>query len=188
MLIDAFEPHANFVSARSVAIAAPSRRVWEALPMLPVALRRSRVAAVAALPLLAASLLRGDLLRGTLPFGAAPWVLREGEVLLGSRRDLEGDAVHSTVLVVGPIDAGHEVVLLGRHRFASFATCFVVDPVNSRRSRTDNVTRATFTSGTVGTLYTAGVRVFHDAYTDWMLRTLRGLAEQPVRARRPLSS
>ena len=153
MLIDGFEGGANFVSKRALIVAAPAGRVWEVLPQLPVALRHSRLAALAVGPLLVAAALRRDMSWGDRSFGTRAWRLREGMVLI------------------------REVVLLGRHRFASYASCFTVTALSRRRSRAANVTRATFVSEGLGSLYLAGVRVFHDPYTDWMLRVLKHLAE-----------
>jgi len=60
VLVDAYEPHANFISARRVEVAAPAERLWDVLPELPAVLRNSRWAAVAAVPLWVASVVRGE--------------------------------------------------------------------------------------------------------------------------------
>jgi hypothetical protein len=168
MLIDAYEPGANFVSSRSLRVNAPAARVWAVLPQLPVALRRSLVAPIAALPLALASLLRGDLRPGDLRFGAHAWRLDAGAVLA------------PRLLRVGPVRAGKEVVLLGQHRYATYATSFAVDAAGRGRSRVRNITRASFAAGTLGAVYITGVRVFRDPYTDWMLRCIKRLAETPA--------
>src|SRR5260370_15421016 len=78
VIVDAYQPAANFISARHVEVAAAPERVWEVLPDLPVALRGSLLAKVGAVPLLFASLLRGEHGRGAVEFGRTPWTLREG--------------------------------------------------------------------------------------------------------------
>lgn len=148
MLIDAYEPDANFISARQVEVAAPAARLWDVLPELPAVLRRSRWAAVAAVPLWVASVIRGE--RG----------------------------MGNNAFAFDRIDPGREVVLVGHHRFADFATNFYVEPVGADRSRLHNVTRAKFKTAAIGRLYLAGVRVFHDPYVDWWLRSLKRLAER----------
>ncbi len=147
MIIDALVPDANFVSARHIDVAAPAERVWEVLPELPAALRNSRLAAIAAGPLLVASLVRGERGLGNAEFK------------------------------VDRVDEGREVVLTGRHRLADFATSFYVEPMGADRTRLHNVTRARFKTSITGRLYLAGVHLFHDVYIDWMLRLLRRLAE-----------
>ncbi len=164
MIVDAYQPDANFISARLIDIAAAPERVWEVLPELPVALRNSRWAAVAAVPLLTASVVRGQPGLGDVEFGRSPWTFREGAVLGGA-------------FEVDRIDTGREVVLIGHHRMADFATNFYVEPTGDGRSRLHNVTRARFRTSGLGHLYLAGVHVFHNPYVDWMLRALRRLAE-----------
>jgi hypothetical protein len=148
VLIDAYEPDANFVSARQVEVAVPAERLWDVLPELPAVLRNSRWAAVAAVPLWVASVVRGE-------------------------RGLGHNA-----FTFDRIDQGREVVLVGHHRFADFATNFYVEPIGADRSRLHNVTRARFKTVVIGRLYLAGVRVFHDPYVDWWLRSLKRLAER----------
>lgn len=167
MIIDSCQPDANFVSARHLDVGAEADRVWQVLPQLPVVLRESRWAPVAALPLWVASVLRGDRGRGDNDFGRRPWTLREGVAL-------------ASALHVGRVDEGTEVVLLGQHRFANYATNFYVESLGPRRSRLHNVTRARFKTDGLGRLYLSGVRVFHNLYIDWMLRRLRRLAEAAV--------
>jgi hypothetical protein len=98
MIVDAYHPDANFVSARQVEVAAAPERVWEVLPELPVALRSSLLAKVGAVPLMFASVLRGEHGRGVVDFGRTPWTFREGVVLAG-------------VFSVDRVDPGREVVL-----------------------------------------------------------------------------
>jgi len=164
LLIDAYEPDANFVSARNTEVEAPPQRVWKVLPEFPVALRKTRWASVGALPLGVAAIVRRE--RG-LPdndFGRGPWTLHEGAVL-------------SRAFTVDRVDPGRELVLVGRHSLADFATSFYVEPVGTNRSRLTNVTRARFKTSVVGRVYLTGVNVFHNLYMDWMLRALRRLAE-----------
>ena len=148
MLVDSYEPHANFISARQAEVGAPAERLWDVLPELPAVLRNSRWAAVAAVPLWVASVVRGE-------------------------RGLGHNAFS-----FDRIDPGREVVLVGHHRFADFATNFYVEPISADRSRLHNVTRARFKTAAIGRLYLAGVRVFHDPYVDWWLRSLKRLAER----------
>lgn len=164
MIVDSYESDANFVSARHLDVGSPTRRLWQALPQLPVALRTSRLAPIAAVPLWVASLLRGDAHRSDIDFGRRPWTLREGAVL-------------ASAFSVGRVDEGKEVVLIGHHRFADFATSFYIESLGAQSSRLHNVTRAEFKTDGLGRLYLAGVRVFHDIYMDWMLRRVRRLAE-----------
>jgi hypothetical protein len=165
MIIDAYEPDANFISARQVEVAAAPERVWEVLPELPMALRGSLFAKVGAVPLLVASLLRGERGRGVVDFGRTPWTFREGVILAG-------------VFSVDRVDPGREVVLVGRHRMAEFATNFYIDPMGSDRSRLSNVTRAKFRTTGAGRIYLAGVHVFHNLYVDQWLRALKRRAER----------
>ena len=167
MIVDTYQPDANFISARRVDVAAPPQRVWDVLPELPVVLRNSRWAPVAAVPLWVASLLRGDPGLGNVEFGRQKWTFRKGAVLAGA-------------FSVDRIDPGKEVVLLGRHRFADYVTNFYVEPMSAERSRLHNVTRARFKTAGLGRFYLAGVRVFHDLYIDWMLRGLKRLAEKDL--------
>ena len=148
MLIDAYEPDANFISARQVEVAARAEGLWDVLPELPAVLRNSRWATVAAVPLWVASVVRGE-------------------------RGLGNNAFS-----FDRIDPGREVVLVGHHRFADFATNFYVEPIGADRSRLHNVTRAKFKTDAIGRLYLAGVRVFHNPYVDWWLRSLKRLAER----------
>lgn len=164
MIIDAYEPDANFISARQVEVAATPGRVWEVLPELPMALRGSLLAKVGAVPLLVASPLRGERGRGVVDFGRTPWTFREGVILAG-------------VFSVDRVDPGREVVLVGRHRMAEFATNFYIEPMGSDRSRLSNVTRAKFRTTGVGRIYLAGVHVFHNVYVDRWLRALKRRAE-----------
>jgi hypothetical protein len=164
MIVDAYQPDANFISARRIEVGAAPERVWEVLPDLPVALRGSLFARVGAVPLLLASLLRGEHGRGVVDFGRTPWILREGVVLAGA-------------FSVDRVDAGREVVLVGRHRMAEFATNFYIEPMGGGRSRLHNVTRAKFRTTAVGRLYLAGVHVFHGVYVDSWLRALKRRAE-----------
>jgi hypothetical protein len=46
LLVDAYEPNANFVSARSIEVEAPPQRIRKVLPELPVALGETRWASV----------------------------------------------------------------------------------------------------------------------------------------------
>jgi hypothetical protein len=78
---------------------------------------------------------------------------------------------------VDRVDAGREVVLVGRHRMAEFATNFYIEPMGGGRSRLHNVTRAKFRTTAVGRLYLAGVHVFHGVYVDSWLRALKRRAE-----------
>ncbi len=164
VIVDSYQPDANFVSARRVDVAATPERVWEVLPDLPVALRSSLVAKVGAVPLLFASLLRGEHGRGAVEFGRTPWTFREGVVLAGA-------------FVVDRVDPGREVVLVGRHRIAEFATNFYIEPMGGGRSRLYNVTRAKFRTTGLGHIYLAGVHVFHNLYVDRWLRALKRRAE-----------
>jgi hypothetical protein len=147
LLVDAYEPDANFVSARSIEVAAPPELVWAALPDLPAALRRSRWATLGGVPLWIASMIRGE--RGI------------GHHDVASRFKIDR------------IDEGREVVLTGRHSLADFATNFYVESIGNNRSRLTNVTRARFKTSVVGRVYLTGVHVFHNLYMDWMLRELR---------------
>src|SRR5712691_3490953 len=97
-------------------------------------------------------------------FGRSAWTFREGAVLAGA-------------FSVDRVDPGREVVLIGHHRMADFATNFYVEPTGDGRSRLHNVTRARFRTSGLGHLYLARVHVFHNPYVDWMLRALRRLAE-----------
>jgi hypothetical protein len=173
VLIDGYVPNANFTSARQLDVAAPTSRVWQVLPDLPVLLRRSRLAIPATGPLILASFLRREMRRGDITFGRKPWLLREGEVLVG-----QPTAGASSTLRVARIDDGREAVLEGHHRFADYATSFYIEPLGATRSRIHNVTRASFKTGGIGTLYLTGVRLFHNLYVDWMLRHIRNRAEQ----------
>jgi hypothetical protein len=164
MIVDAYHPDANFVSARQVEVAAAPERVWEVLPELPVVLRGSLFAKVGAVPLLLASMLRGEHGRGAVEFGRTPWTFREGVVLAG-------------VFSVDRVDPGREVVLVGRHRMAEFATNFYIEPMAGDRSRLYNVTRAKFRTTGLGRIYLAGVRVFHNLYVDRWLQALKRRAE-----------
>jgi hypothetical protein len=164
MIVDAYQPDANFISTRQVQVAAAPERVWAVLPELPVILRNSPWAKVAGVPLLVAAMLRGELGRGVVDFGRTPWTFREGVVLAG-------------VFSVDRVDPGREVVLVGRHRMAEFATNFYIEPMGSDRSRLYNVTRATFRTTGLGRIYLAGVRVFHNLYVDWWLKALKRRAE-----------
>jgi hypothetical protein len=164
MIVDAYQPHANFISARRMEVAAAPERVWEVLPELPVALKGSLFAKVGAVPLLLASVLRGEHAGGVVDFGRTPWTFREGVVLAG-------------VFSVDRVDPGREVVLVGRHRMAEFATNFYIEPMGSDRSRLYNVTRATFRTTGLGRVYLAGVRAFHNLYVDRWLQALKRRAE-----------
>jgi len=164
MIVDAYQQDANYISARQIEVGSPPERVWEVLPELPVALRHSRWATVAAVPLLAASVVRGQPGLGDIEFGRSPWTFREGAVLAGA-------------FSVDRVDPGREVVLIGHHHMADFATNFYVEPTGDGRSRLHNVTRARFRTSGLGRLYLAGVYVFHNLYVYWMLRALRRLAE-----------
>jgi hypothetical protein len=81
------------------------------------------------------------------------------------------------VFSVDRVDPGREVVLVGRHRMAEFATNFYIEPIGGGRSRLYNVTRATFMTTGLGRIYLAGVRVFHNLYVDRWLQALKGRAE-----------
>ena len=164
MIVDTYHPDANFISARRVEVAAAPERVWAVLPDLPVALRASPLAKVGAVPLLLASLLRGEHGRGVVDFGRTPWTFREGVVLAGA-------------FSVDRVDPGREVVLVGHHLMAEYATNFYIEPMGSDRSRLYNVTRATFRTTGLGRIYLAGVRVFHNLYVDRWLQALKGRAE-----------
>lgn len=164
MIIDAYEPDANFISARRIEIATAPERVWAVLPELPVALRGSPFAKVGAVPLLLASLLRGEHSRGVVDFGRTSWNFREGVELAG-------------VFSVDRVDPGREVVLVGRHRMAEFATNFYIEPMGGDRSRLYNVTRAKFRTTGLGRIYLAGVHVFHNLYVDRWLQALKRRAE-----------
>jgi len=164
VIVDTYHPDANFVSARQVEVAAAPGRVWEVLPDLPVALRGSPLAKVGAVLLLLASVLRGEHGRGVVEFGRTPWTFREGVVLAG-------------VFSVDRVDPGREVVLVGRHRMAEFATNFYIEPMGGGRSRLYNVTRAKFRTTGLGRIYLAGVHVFHNQYVDRWLRALKRRAE-----------
>jgi hypothetical protein len=164
VIVDAYQPDANFVSARQVEVGATPERVWVVLPELPVALRSSLLARVGAVPLMFASVLRGEHGRGVVEFGRTPWTFREGVVLAG-------------VFSVDRVDPGREVVLVGRHRMAEFATNFYIEPMGGARSRLYNVTRAKFRTTGLGRIYLAGVRVFHNLYVDRWLRALKRRAE-----------
>src|SRR5260370_38613442 len=163
-MVDSNHPHANFIRARHVEVAAAPERVWEVLPDLPVALRSSLLAKVGAVPLLFASLLRGEHGRGAVEFGRTPWTLREGVVLAGA-------------FAVDRVDPGREVVLVGRRRIAEFATNFYIEPIGAGRSRLYNVPRAKFRPTGLGHIYLAGVHVFHNLYVDRWLRALKRRAE-----------
>jgi hypothetical protein len=147
VLVDAFEPAANFVSARQVEVDATPERLWEVLPELPELLRTSRWAPLAAVPMWVASRMRQE------------------------------SASERAGFAVGRIDPGKEVVLVGHHRLADYATNLYVEPVGTDRSRLHNVTRARFKTAGLGHVYLAGVHVFHDRYIDWMLRALKRRAE-----------
>ena len=164
MIVDTYHPDANFVSARQVEVTAAPERVWEVLPELPVALRSSLLAKVGAVPLMFASVLRGEQGRGVVEFGRTPWTFHEGVVLAGT-------------FLVDRVDPGREVVLVGRHRIAEFATNFYIEPMGGGRSRLYNVTRAKFRTTGLGRIYLAGVHVFHNLYVDRWLRALKGRAE-----------
>jgi hypothetical protein len=164
MLIDACQPDANFVSSRQIEVAATPARVWEVLPELPVALRKTRWASAGALPLWVAAVVRREHGISDNGFGRHHWSLREGAVL-------------SRAFTVDRVDPGREVVLVGHHSLADFATSFYVEPAGTNRSRLTNVTRAGFKTSIVGRVYLTGVHVFHNLYMDWMLRLLRRLAE-----------
>jgi len=164
VIVDAYQPDANFISARHVEVAAAPERVWEVLPELPVLLRNSRWAKVAALPLLVAALLRRDRALVALDFGRRQWTYRDGEVLGGA-------------FSVDRVEPGKEVVLIGHHRIADYATNFYIEPMAGGRSRLYNVTRAKFRTTGLGRIYLAGVRVFHNLYVDRWLQALKRRAE-----------
>jgi hypothetical protein len=164
VIVDAYQPDANFVSARQVVVAAVPERVWEVLPELPLLLRSSRWTRVAAVPLLVAALLRGERGLGAVDFGQKPWIYREGEVVAGA-------------FSVDRVDPGKEVVLVGHHRMADYATNFYIEPMGAGRSRLYNVTRAKFRTAALGRLYLAGVHVFHGVYVDRWLKALKRRAE-----------
>ena len=151
MLVDAYQPDANFVSSRSTEAAAPAELVWAVLPDLPAALRRLRWPTLGGVPLWIASVIRG-----------------------------EREIVHADVasrFKIDRIDEGREIVLTGHHSLADFATNLYVESVGKNRSRLTNVTRATFKTSVTGRVYLTGVRVFHNLYIDWMLKELRSRAE-----------
>ena len=148
MLIDRYHRDANFVSERHLIVRAAPERVWQALPELPAALRRSRLVAVASIPLRVASALRGK--KG-----------REDEALSVDR-----------------VEEGRELVLVGHHRFADYATNVYIEALGDGRSAIRNVTRAKFSKSGLGLIYLAGVSTFHNLYIDWGLRRLRRLAER----------
>src|SRR5216684_8415286 len=102
MLIDAYQPGANFVSSRGIEVAAAPERVWEVLPELPVVLGNTRWASVGALPLGVAAIVRREHGLTDNGFGRRPWTLREGAVL-------------SRAFTVDRVDPGRELVLVGRH-------------------------------------------------------------------------
>jgi hypothetical protein len=164
VIVDAYQPDANFVSVRRIEVAAAPVRIWEVLPELPVLLRSTPWTNVAAAPLLVAALLRGERGLGAVDFGRKPWTYREGEVLAGA-------------FTVDRVDAGKEVVLIGHHRMADYATNFYIEPMAGGRSRLYNVTRAKFRMTALGRLYLAGVHVFHGVYVDSWLRALKRRAE-----------
>jgi hypothetical protein len=164
MIIDSYQPDANFVSAQQLKVRAPSERLWEVLPQLPIALTDSRLAPIAAFPLWVASVVRGDPRPQRVDLGKRPWALYEGALL--------GRAIS-----VDRVDEGRELVLVGHHRFADFATSFYIESLGVRLSRLHSITRARFKTQGLGHLYLAGVRVFHNVYVDWMLRCFRHLAE-----------
>ena len=147
MIIDDYVRDANFVSARDVEVDATPERLWDVLPELPALVRRSRWAPMAAVPLWVASVVRHDRLSAREAFS------------------------------VDRVDPGKEIVLVGHHRMAQFATSLYIEPIIDGRSRLHNVTRAKFQTAGLGRLYLAGVRVFHDIYIDWMLRALKREAE-----------
>jgi len=165
VIVDAYQPDANFISARHLEIEAAPERVWQVLPELPVLLRNSAWAKAAALPLLVAALLRGERGSGAVDFGRRQWTYREGEVLAGAFK-------------VDRVDPGKEVVLIGHHRMADYATNFYIEPIRTDRSRLHNVTRATFRTAGLGRVYLAGVHVFHGVYVDSWLRALKRHAEE----------
>jgi len=164
LLVDAYQPDANYVSKRLIDVAATPARVWEVLPELPVALRKTRWASAGALPLWVAAVVRRDHGASDNGFGRGPWDLREG-------------AVVSRAFTVDRVDPGREVVLVGRHSLADFVTNFYVESIGFNRSRLTNITRARFKTSVAGRVYLIGVHVFHNLYMDWMLRALRRRAE-----------
>src|SRR5216684_5035185 len=102
MLIDAYQPGANFVSSRGIEVAAAPERVWEVLLELPVALGNTRWASVGALPLGVAAIVRREHGLTDNGFGRGPWALREGAAL-------------SRTFTVGPVDPGREHELVRSH-------------------------------------------------------------------------
>lgn len=164
MLIDAYQPDANFVSTRRIEVATTPQRLWEVLPELPVALRSTRWASVGEVPLGVAAIVRRERGLTDNDFGRERWTLREGAVL-------------SRAFTVDRMDPGRELVLVGRHSLADFATNFYVESIGVNRSRLTNVTRARFQTSATGRVYLIGVHVFHNLYMDWMLRALRRRAE-----------
>jgi hypothetical protein len=164
LLIDAYQPDANFVSARRIEVATSPERLWEVLPELPVALRNTRWGSVGAIPLGVAALVRREHGITDNDFGRGPWTLREGAVL-------------SRAFTIDRVDPGRELVLVGRHSLADFGTNFYVESIGFNRSRLTNITRARFKTSVAGRVYLIGVHVFHNLYMDWMLRALRRRAE-----------
>ncbi len=151
MAIDDYVPDANYVNAHALEIAAGAAAVWDAIPQ---ALSATRPVAFL---LGASAVVRGEGFRrpprGTL-------VLREGEELAGNG-----------LMMVDRVEKGREVVLRGRHRYATYATNVFLER-SSNGTRAINVTRARFRTDAAGRAYLAGVRLFHDRLIEGVLRRL----------------
>ena len=163
MLIDALVPDQNFLNIHVGEARAPADKVWASAARLVADLvprAGGRSLRISDVPLAAAAIMRGDLGRRA----KTVWSFREGE-RIGSD--------HAWVRIER-IDEGREIVLTGAHRYASFAANLFLEPIDERRTRLWNVTRARFSTTLPGRVYRRGVDVFHDLY---IRRTLRIIME-----------
>src|SRR6266446_5662604 len=129
MLIHGYLPGCEYVNAHAVEISAPAEEVWAALPDLRSRAKDNRFFSIL---LKIASLLRRDRVESLTRVGRIE--MREGAVLVG------GDP---PMFKVERVSEPAEVVIGGKHRFATYFLNFFVETAGTK-SRLYNVTRAEF--------------------------------------------